>query len=130
MGDGIVETITSGNPPTHTYSTVGTYTIKISGTFPRIFFDYNSSDVFKILSIENWGTIHWQTMRYASSDCRNLVYNATDAPDLSNVTDMSGMFAGDYGFRGDIRNWNVSNVTDHLGFSEYWGYGNTEPIWP
>ena len=39
-----------------------------------------------------------------------MVYNATDTPDLSNVTNMSGMFAAAASFNGAIGNWDVSNV--------------------
>ncbi len=38
-----------------------------------------------------------------------MTYNATDAPDLANVTSLSGMFRSS-SFSGDISNWDVSNV--------------------
>ena len=41
-----------------------------------------------------------------------MAYAATDAPDLSGVTDMSNMFANANRFNGDISSWNVSQVTD------------------
>ncbi len=114
-GDGTVETITSGNPPTHTYTTVGTYTVKIGGTFPRICFgvgDAGLRERTKILSIDSWGTIRWKTMQKAFTNCDNLVCNAVDAPDLSDVTDMSWMFADIELFDGNLNSWDVSGVTD------------------
>ena len=41
-----------------------------------------------------------------------MAYAATDAPDLSGVTDMSNMFANANRFNGDISSWSVSQVTD------------------
>ena len=41
-----------------------------------------------------------------------MVYRATDVPDLSGVTDMSGMFFDADSFNGDISEWDVSGVTD------------------
>ena len=32
--------------------------------------------------------------------------------DVSNVTDMSGMFSNNKVFQGDISKWDISNVTD------------------
>ena len=89
-GDGNSDTGLTGNKA-HTYATAGTYTIKISGTFPRIYFN-GGGDSDKILSIENWRTIVWESMNNAFSSCSNLTYNAADAPNLSNVTSMYDMF--------------------------------------
>jgi len=98
---------------THTYSQIGTYRVKISGDFPRINFGKNmNTDALKILSIEQWGTIKWHSMGSAFEGASNLVGNAIDKPNLSNVTDMSWMFDGATSFNQDIGNWNVSNVTD------------------
>lgn len=51
-------------------------------------------------------------MESAFEDCYNLTINATDTPDLSNVTDMSNMFASaDLVNSPTISTWDVSNVT-------------------
>ena len=107
----------------HTYSSAGTYTVKIYGDFPRIYFgqnyDYNAStidnDAEKLVSIEQWGTINWQSMSKAFMGCYNMLGNAVDIPNLSNVTDMSKMFYDTTKFNGDITNWNVSNVINMKG---------------
>ncbi|WP_073147206.1 BspA family leucine-rich repeat surface protein [Mesonia phycicola] len=110
FGDGTVLNNQTGNA-THTYTNAGTYTVSIAGDFPRIQFgDSNSTDNDKIKSIENWGDIAWQSMRYAFSNCSNLVINAQDAPDLSLVEDMSYMFMGCSSFNQSINHWEVSNV--------------------
>ncbi|QAA81106.1 BspA family leucine-rich repeat surface protein [Aequorivita sp. H23M31] len=102
---------------THTYSATGTYTVSISGSFPRIFFNNTAADRMKIKSIEQWGTNVWTSMNGAFAGAGNLVSNATDMPDLSMVTDMYGMFAYARKFNGDANfgNWDVSNVTNMYG---------------
>ena len=94
------------------YDITGTYTIAIQGAFPRIYFSGGLSDTGKILSVEQWGAIEWKSMESAFSGCYNLVINATDAPDLSHVTNMTYMFSAATLFNQDINTWDVSNVTD------------------
>lgn len=55
-------------------------------------------------------------MESAFKYCSNLIINASDTPDLSQVTDMSYMFMNCDSFNQSINNWDVSNVTnmDHL----------------
>ena len=49
-------------------------------------------------------------MGRAFQGCTNLVINALDAPDLSQVTSMAGMFDGATAMNQDIGHWDVSNV--------------------
>ncbi len=111
-GDGSTPTVETGNA-THTYTTPGIHTISISGTFPRIFFN-NRGDKDKILTIEQWGDIEWNSMREAFEGCSqlNITNPLIDTPDLSKVTDCSFMFNFATLFNGDISSWNTSNVTD------------------
>jgi surface protein len=112
-GDGNVEeNQTEGK--THTYATAGTYTIKITGQFPRLYFNVVSQgdDNDKLLSVEQWGNNIWQSMERAFYYADNVVFNASDTPDLSQVTSMSEMFRGSESFNSDIGGWDVSNVTD------------------
>ena len=109
---------------THTYTMAGTYTIEITGDFPHMIFGdvYEesifttflpfTSDNHKILSVEQWGNIKWLSMWKAFNDCKYLVSNAIDAPDLSLVNDFSNMFSGAEAFNQPINHWDVSNVTD------------------
>ncbi|WP_299607448.1 BspA family leucine-rich repeat surface protein [uncultured Aquimarina sp.] len=110
-GDGTVEYGFTGNA-SHEYATAGTYVVKINGDFPRIYFSGNTSIATKILSVEQWGTIAWNSMSDAFNGCSNLVINATDAPDLSNVVLLSQMFAACTSLTNeDFNHWNLSNVT-------------------
>lgn len=97
---------------THTYLAPGIYTVSIIGNFPAPFHDYSGTDSFKLISIDQWGTQAWQSMERAFYYCENMEYNATDLPDLSNVTTMNSMFAGCNLFNGAIDSWDVSSVTD------------------
>ncbi|WP_157417828.1 BspA family leucine-rich repeat surface protein [Aequorivita capsosiphonis] len=111
--DGVWETGFTGDA-SHDYGMEGTYTVAIRGDFPHLFFyDYNDSkDNKKILSIEQWGNNPWSSMRSTFYNCSNIFDNSTDFPDLSQVTDMWGMFNGASSFNGEIENWDVSDVTD------------------
>lgn len=113
-GDNVFDDLSVTANATHTYPTAGTHTVRIRGTFPRIYFN-NTGDKEKILSVEQWGSNQWTSMASAFFGCSNLVVNDTNAPDLSNVTDMSRMFALCTNFNTDINHWDVSNVTTLFG---------------
>lgn len=85
------------------------YKVSIAGDFPRIYFN-NGSQSTKIRTIEQWGDIQWASMESAFEGCSNLTYNATDAPDLSNVQDLGSMFREASNFDGDLSGWNTGNV--------------------
>lgn len=105
-GDGTVETVTSNENLEHTYQTAKTYTVAMQGDIPYI--KMNSE---KLMSIDQWGNNQWKSMNSSFINATNMVYNATDKPDLSQVEDMGSMFTNAYSFNGDIGNWDVSNVT-------------------
>ena len=112
-GDG-AETAVTGTA-THAYASAGTYTVSISGGLTRIHLDDSGSEHAnddRLRSIEQWGDIGWTTMNAAFRGADHMVYNATDAPDLSSVTDMNRMFRDATAFNGDVSSWNVSSVTD------------------
>ncbi|WP_394971838.1 BspA family leucine-rich repeat surface protein [uncultured Croceitalea sp.] len=119
-GDGTIETGQTADA-THVYTTAGTYTVSISGDFPRIYFglhfgdeiniDYPRSERDKLQTIEQWGNIQWTSMENAFNNASNLIYNATDIPDLSGVTSLASMFRSASVFNGAIGNWNVSTIT-------------------
>ncbi|GAA0716142.1 hypothetical protein GCM10009430_11530 [Aquimarina litoralis] len=112
-GDGSTDTNITGDI-THTYATAGTYTVKISGDFPAIYFN-NTGDRRKIIEILEWGIIEWQTMEEAFHGCENLNFDAIDAPDLSSVTSLKNMFRECSVFNGIVNNWDVSTITDISG---------------
>ena len=60
---------------TYTYTEKGTYTVKITGKFPRIYFN-DGGDKHKITAINQWGTIRWESMSRAFAGCYNLAGGA------------------------------------------------------
>ena len=114
-GDGSEETTIYTGDSTHTYTNAGTYTVSISDTFPSIYFNAYSGDTnsHKIKTIKQWGDNRWKTMNSAFHGCRNLTIEATAGkPNLSNVTDMAGMFGDATAFDQNISGWDVSSVTN------------------
>ena len=97
---------------TYTYREADSYTVSISGGFERFHLDGLQPNAGRLISIDQWGDIRWTSMRDAFDGASNMVYNATDAPDLSGVTDMSYMFFGASSFNGDLSSWDVSKVTN------------------
>ncbi len=79
-----------------------------------------SSDYTKIIKIDQWGDIVWTSMEKAFQFCKALLTTGSDAPDLTNVTSTASMFHGAIRFDADLNSWDVSNITDMSGmFSGY-----------
>ncbi len=134
---------TGGAFPTHSYTSAGTYTITVKlnddgKDIGRMFMNGVHPSQTLIQTIENWGDAKWESFQLAFKGAINLTIPATDEPDLSSTTDMSGafidclslvgttlndwntaavtnmsyMFSGSYNFNGDISSWNTSLVSD------------------
>ena len=112
-GDGTIDTGQTGSA-THEYSSPGEHVVEITGHFPHIHFNGGEGSD-KIRAVEQWGDISWRSMKEAFAGCSNLEINATDAPDLSAVTDMSRMFQNATNFNQDIGGWDVSTVVNMYG---------------
>ncbi|MEM6815458.1 MAG: BspA family leucine-rich repeat surface protein, partial [Bacteroidota bacterium] len=112
-GDGNIESKLTGSV-SHVYATPGVYMVQITGDFPSIYFNTFSPEEgdnsTKIKSIEQWGDIAWETMNSAFMGCTKLTSNASDAPDLSLVRDMSSMFLNAASFNADISFWEVGFI--------------------
>ncbi len=111
--DGVADQTGLTGNVTHDYGTAGTYTVRIKGTFPRIFFN-NGGDKSKVMSVEQWGSNNWINMTRAFFGANNLVINASDVPSLSGVTSIKEMFldATNVGNGGGSWTWDTSGVTD------------------
>ena len=102
------------NSTTHTYAAPGTYTIRISGTFPAIYFN-GGGDSKKILTISQWGSsMNWQTFERSFLGCSNLDVTATDVPKLTSVSSMESMFEACGLLKGTtaFNSWNTATVTN------------------
>ncbi len=109
--DGTYDETGITNAVTHDFGTAGTYTIRIRGTFPYMGFN-GTGDKDKFLSVDQWGDIAWSSMNGMFRGCSNLTIPASDAPDLTNATNMGFMFNDAVNFNSDIGHWDVSTITD------------------
>lgn len=98
----------------HTYATAGIYTVSVTSIKKM---DFGSSPFLrnKLKSVEQWGTSQWTQLNSAFSNCNNLVINATDAPNLSQITILNSMFHNATSFNQSIDHWDVSNITNMSG---------------
>ena len=110
-GDGTASTGVTGDR-THPYAVSGDHTVAITGGFERIYLNDQQPNAGRLASIDQWGDTRWTSMGSAFHGASAMTYSATDAPDLSGVTDMSFMFTGASSFNGDLSSWNVSGVTN------------------
>lgn len=96
----------------HTYTTAGTYTIKISGSMTM----YGRSSNVDILGqtlltrVDSFGKLGVTSLAYAFRGCTGLTSVPKTLPD--SVTNMSSMFSNCSGaaFNPDVSKWDVSNV--------------------
>ena len=113
-GDSSADTRVYTGDASHTYTTAGSYTVSISGTFPSIYFDaeFGSTNSRKIKTIKQWGDNPWKSMRGAFRGCENLTIEATrETPTFQIVTNMRSMFDGSTVLTQDLSGWDVSSVT-------------------
>jgi surface protein len=110
-GDGGAEENFTGTAPTisHVYAETGIKTVKIRGTFPRIYFN-NTGDKLKIQTIKNWGNSTWKSFAYAFFGCANLTGTYTDIPNTSSCTNFTSTFAGCVKFNSPVL-FNTANAT-------------------
>ena len=108
--DGVFDEFGKTGNALHDYGAAGTYTVRIRGTFPQIYINDDLVAKNKIISVEQWGNISWRSMNSAFRGAKNLVINATDAPNLSNASSLYAMFYKASSFNQNINHWDVSNI--------------------
>ena len=94
---------------THTYASIGTYTIKITGLLLGWQFN-NGGDRLKILDVKTWSILNI-SKNFAFFGCSNLTASATDAPSIT-TDNLQGLFLECGNFNGSIGNWNLTGVTN------------------
>ena len=110
-GDGNTTAVRTNDIPSHTYLAPGEYQVSMTGDLSRIILGPLDTSS-KLASIDQWGDIEWSSMEEMFYEASNMVYHATDTPDLSDVSSMNGMFSYASSFNGNISSWNVSSVTN------------------
>ncbi len=132
-GDGTTEHITSYSESnrSHLYSEAGRYTVKIDGLIQGWQFR-GTGNAQKILAINNWGSLQLGNDGSYFKNCSNLVLNATDTLDTSDITDMNHMFAYCQKINNinGIENWDTSQVTTMEGmFDNALGFNQDISTW-
>ena len=94
---------------TKQYSSVGTYQVRVSGTFaPEIILSSNQN----IVSVENLGTLGYVDLSNMFRNCQNLVSFNAGKTDTSSVTDLTGMFTDCISLSSaNVSTLDTSNVT-------------------
>lgn len=116
-GDGTTSEITSGIDPdiTHAYTSSGSYDVKL--------FPLNITGISQLKfttvpanleSVNQWGNNQWSDMTNMFYNCVNLDVKSTDAPNLSGVTSLSGMFYGATNLVGNssFNSWGTASITN------------------
>ena len=130
----------------HTYTTAGIYTIIVRGPFNDRLFRINDSQ--KTLSVEQWGGFRLETLSFigansldlsatigiptigssgiptnlsaAFSGCRALTtINNVSSWDVSNIYNLSNMFADCTNLTMNISSWDTSKATNMIGMFAY-----------
>ena len=110
-GDGSTDTITSYDQAEliHGYASSGIYQVSIDGSFNGI--EFYNRDYRKVISLDNWGTNVFTTMKYAFFQCENMVANYTDIPNTKGVQAFDQMFDDCRMFNGTVE-FDTSSAID------------------
>lgn len=131
-GDNTTNTITSFNQAetTHTYSTAGTYTIKIAGILKGwTFFHSGVKDPLKLLQIKNWGCLNITYNAWGGFyGCSNMTCTAVDAPIISGPF-LLYYFTNCTNFNGAVGNWDVSNIYNIAWMFAYTAFNQPLNYW-
>ena len=85
-GDGNTDTGVVVADKTHTYAGGGQYIVRITGTFPGLaMYKATTAQREQIISFLNWGTVPIKVLYGMFKECTEMLYEATDAPNLSEL---------------------------------------------
>tara|TARA_R100000049_G_C1947268_1_gene92929 strand:+ start:400 stop:1824 length:1425 start_codon:yes stop_codon:yes gene_type:complete len=131
-----IETGVTALNKTHEYTDAGTYTVTITGTFPSLRMSSGTADnALCLRKLVQWGTdCTWRTLCQIFKTCTNLVYEATDAPNLTGLSSLGGNRTFTSPFEGcdaiidlDLSGWsNTDDFTDF--FYAFYGLDYVESI--
>ncbi len=124
------EVVDEDRKVTHDYVIPGKYDVCVSAIFPISFQStgLSANERAKLLRIKQWGTIPWSSFASSFWGMGNMQLTASDAPDLSRVTDMSGAFGGLQNFTGNnsMNSWDTISVTNMKSMFENSGKFNAD----
>jgi len=113
-GDGSFSDITAYNDAglAHTFASAGDHTIRISGSFPNIYFN-NGGDRLKVTRVDNFGNVGWAKLNNAFYGCSNMTSFASGSTDTSAATSMESMFRDCSSLTSlDVSGFDTSSVTN------------------
>jgi len=113
----VIETFNNlSDEATITFASSGIYDLEVipksSNGFNRIDFN-NDGDRKKVINLKQWGNIVWSSFRFRG--CFNMYYNATDSPNLTQVSSLTVAFNNTGKANIDARNWDVSGISELSG---------------
>ena len=110
-GDGsALETVTSGGDKSHTYSTIGTKIVTITGTLTEYGTITNATGNARLTKVTSWDGLGLTSLFDAFNGATMLTQVPTSLP--ATVTNLSYMFQGATAFNQAIGTWNTAAVTD------------------
>ena len=112
---------------TITFPTSGNYDVKISGSFPYMYFN-NEGDKDKLLEIKNFGIYALGSTNQSNAfhKCSNLVINATDIGHFENVTDFTSIFR----FCSSLISFPLIDTSNGINFSYAWQSCSSLTLFP
>ena len=130
-GDGTTQSGRTGDA-THTYESSGVYTVRINGVFPAIYIGLDNDYSLQLQTIEQWGSIEWRSMEKAFAryfGLSILEINATDTPNLTQVTSLMDMLYNTKTFNGDLSGWDVSTIESMEGLFKFSSFNQDIGEW-
>lgn len=105
IGDGLNPVFISGIPNN------ATIRLTIQPKHLQDFRINNNSDRHRIIDVESWGAVQWQTMLHSFKGCSNLEISAVNPPDLSNCLSFFQAFMDCSSLNDpNIANWDVAQA--------------------
>ena len=104
------------NPYTITPPTDGVYVVEagpegVEGML--MLFDLSEMTAPNLLTVEQFGDVVWKQLTDAFNGCFNMQFaKGIDTPNLSQCTDLTGMFMDCARFNSPLEHWDVSHVTN------------------
>ncbi len=150
-GDGSTSTNSFANR-SHTYSTGGTYNIKVAGQISDVNFDSFGGAIYKLIAFgkETFNAIRFKncanlstsdlkdTLKISGTSLNDLFYGCTSITsvpfinewDVSSVTTMQSTFREMTNWDDSLSNWDVSNVTNFaVTFGQTSSFNTTVNAW-